>query len=188
MKKAIRREVLRKRDEIPPDLKTQKDYLIKERLYSTPEFTNARTVLFYASFRSEVDTLSMIQDSFHMGKRIVLPKVAAERHALILYEIKDVAELTSGYMGIPEPFAQDERLADLEEIDIIIVPGAGFDLSGNRLGYGAGYYDILLSNKKKDVAVIALAYEEQIVDSIPAEGHDVKMDMLVTEKRMLRIS
>ncbi len=187
MKKAIRREVLRKRDEIPPDLKAQKDSLIKKRLYSTPEFTNAQTIFFYASFRSEVNTLSMMQESLGMGKRVLLPKVAADRHVLVLYEIKDVTELTSGYMGIPEPPAQGERLAELEEIDIIIVPGAGFDLSGNRLGYGAGYYDILLSNKKKDVAVIALAYEEQIVDSIPSEEHDVKVDMLVTDKRVLRI-
>lgn len=178
---------MQKRDEIPPDLKAQKDFLIKKRLYSTPEFTNVQTVLFYASFRSEVNTLSMIQESLGMGKRVVLPKVAAERRALVLYEIKDLTELTSGYMGIPEPPAQNERLADLEEIDIVIVPGAGFDLSGNRLGYGAGYYDSLLSDKKKDVPVIALAYEEQIVDSIPAEEHDVKVDMLVTDKRVLRI-
>jgi 5-formyltetrahydrofolate cyclo-ligase len=122
-----------------------------------------------------------------MGKRVVLPKVAADRHALVLYEIKDVTELISGYMGIPEPPAQDKRLADLDETGIVIVPGAGFDLSGNRLGYGAGYYDILLSNKKKEVPIIALAYEEQIVDSIPAEEHDIKVDMLVTDKRVLRI-
>jgi 5-formyltetrahydrofolate cyclo-ligase len=96
-----------------------------------------------------------------------------------------MGELKSGYMGIPEPSLPDERLVNLNEIDIVIIPGAAFDYSGNRLGYGAGYYDILLSGRKRRMPVIALAYEEQIVDSIPAEDHDVKVDMIVTDKRVI---
>jgi 5-formyltetrahydrofolate cyclo-ligase len=184
MKKAIRKEVLKKRDEISPDLKMLKDSLIKERLLKLSEFIVAKTILFYASFRSEVETLSMIKDSLKMGKRVVVPKVDKERHRLRLYEIKDMSELSPGYMGIPEPSMRDDRLITLDDIDLVIMPGAAFDSSCNRLGYGAGYYDILLSKRKKKIPIIALAYEEQLVDSIPSEKHDVRVDIIITDKRI----
>jgi 5-formyltetrahydrofolate cyclo-ligase len=82
----------------------------------------------------------------------------------------------------------DERIIAIDDIDLAIVPGAAFDYSGNRLGYGAGYYDSLLAERKRKMLVIALAYEEQIVDSIPPEEHDVQVDMIVTDKRVIRIS
>jgi 5-formyltetrahydrofolate cyclo-ligase len=185
MKRAIRKEILKKRDEISPDLKSVKNALIKERLFSLPEFINANTVFFYASFRSEVETLSIIKESIKMGKKIVLPKVDKERHRLKLHEIKDISELSPGYMGIPEPSPFNERLVTLDNIDLVIIPGAAFDFSGNRLGYGGGYYDILLSENTRKVPIIALAYEEQLVDSIPSEKHDVKVDIIVTDKRVI---
>jgi 5-formyltetrahydrofolate cyclo-ligase len=188
MKKTIRREVLKKRDELSPDVRTGKDSRIKERLFSLPEFLGAKTVLFYSSFRSEVETRTLIEESLKMGRRIVLPKVDRTKHMLVLYEIKDTSELTEGYMGIHEPYSLDERMVSLEDIDLAVIPGAGFDRLGNRLGYGAGYYDILLSNSKKKMPVIALSYEEQIVDLIPAEAHDVKVDVIITEERVMRIS
>ncbi len=137
MKKDIRKEVLRKRDEISRDDKSVKDLNIKEKLFSLHEFNSAKTIFFYASFRSEVETLSMIMESLKIGKRIVLPKVDKERLRLMLYEIKDTSELFPGYMEIPEPSLPDERLVNLDDIDLIIIPGAAFDYSGNRLGYGA---------------------------------------------------
>jgi 5-formyltetrahydrofolate cyclo-ligase len=187
MKRDIRKETLRKRDEISRDDKNVKDVNIKEKLFSLHEFNSAKTILFYASFRSEVETLSMIRESLKIGKRIVLPKVDKKKHGLKLYEIKDINELSQGYMGILEPFLPDKRLIDLDEISLIITPGASFDYSGNRLGYGGGYYDIMLSERKKNIPVIGLAYEEQVVDTIPSEKHDVKVNMIVTDKRVIRI-
>jgi 5-formyltetrahydrofolate cyclo-ligase len=186
MKRDIRKGILKKRDEISPDVKAEKDSFIKERLFTLPEFITAKTVFFYASFRSEVETLSMIEESFRMGKRIVLPKVDKKMHKLSLYEIKDLSELSLGYMGIPEPSLRDDRLVNLDDIGLVIIPGAAFDYSGNRLGYGGGYYDILLSEGSKKIPIIALAYEEQIVDKILSEIHDVKVDMIVTDKRVIK--
>ncbi len=188
MKKNVRKEVLRKRNELSPDVRAIKDALIKKRLFSLAEYLDARTIFFYASFRSEVETSDMIKESIERGKRVVLPKVDRKEHSLSLYEIESAGELTAGYMGIPEPFLPDKRLASLDDVDLVIIPGAGFDFSGNRLGYGAGYYDILLSKRKKKMPVVALAYEEQLVKSIPAEKHDVKVDMIVTDKRVVRIT
>ncbi len=187
MKQAIREEILIKRDQIPADIKPEKDSLIKKMLFSLPEFLSARTIIFYASFRSEVETLNMIKESIKIGKKVVLPKVDKKRHMLMLYEIKEMKELTAGYMGIPEPSLTEGRLVSVDDADLVIIPGAGFDYSGNRLGYGAGYYDILLSQRKKKMPIIALSYEEQLVDSIPSENHDVKVEMIVTDKRVIRI-
>jgi len=91
-------------------------------------------------------------------------------------------------MGIPEPNLPDERCAVIDDANLAIIPGAAFDLSGNRLGYGAGYYDGLLSQRTRNIQIIALAYDEQLVDSIPAEKHDVRVDMIVTDKRVIRLS
>ncbi|NCO84597.1 MAG: 5-formyltetrahydrofolate cyclo-ligase, partial [Nitrospirae bacterium] len=90
-----------------------------------------------------------------------------------------------GYMGILEPSASKERLTGLDDMDLIIIPGAAFDASGNRLGYGAGFYDRLLTGMKKIIPVIAPAYEEQIVEKIPSEPHDVKVSKIVTDKRVI---
>ncbi|MCG2708811.1 MAG: 5-formyltetrahydrofolate cyclo-ligase, partial [Thermodesulfovibrionales bacterium] len=100
-------------------------------------------------------------------------------------EIKDITELTKGYMGILEPSVSEGKLTGLDNIDIIIIPGAAFDVSGSRLGYGAGFYDRLLAGIKKKIPIIAPAYEEQIVDDIPSEPHDVKVDKIVTDKRVI---
>ena len=186
MKASIRKEILRKRDDIPYEVKSRKDSFIKQSLFSQHEFVTAKSVLFYASFRSEVKTLTMIKESLEMGKRVILPKVDKAKHVLILSEIKNIEELSPGYLGIPEPPLHDERRVNLEDIDLMIIPGAAFDLSGNRIGYGGGYYDILLSERRREIPVVALAYEEQLVDKIPSEKHDVKVDMIITDNRIIK--
>jgi 5-formyltetrahydrofolate cyclo-ligase len=187
MKKLLRKKVLGKRDSIPPSERKKKDALIMQSLFNLHEFKTAKTILFYASFRTEVDTFNIIEESLKMGKNVLVPKVDKERHRLRLYEIKSLRELSTGYMGIPEPSLPDKRLRELNDADLIIIPGVGFDLSGNRLGYGAGYYDILLSDMKK-VPFIALAYEEQLIDAIPSEMHDVKVDIIVTDEQVIKVT
>jgi len=187
MKNSIRKEVIGKRDRIPSELKGTKDSSIKQRLFALPEFLSALSVLFYASFRSEVETSGLIRESLSMGKKIILPKVERRRHMLRLYEIKNLDETAPGVMGIPEPFQSEGREVLLEDIDLVVIPGAGYDSPGNRLGYGGGYYDKLLAERKKEMLIIALAYEEQLVDAIPAEKHDVKVDIIVTDQRVIRV-
>lgn len=187
MKKLLRKKLLEKRDSIPPSERKKKDVLIMQSLFNLHEFKTAKTILFYASFSTEVDTFNIIEESLKMGKNVLVPKVDKERHRLKLYEIKNLRELSTGYMGIPEPSLPDKRLRELNDADLIIIPGVGFDLSGNRLGYGAGYYDILLSDMKK-VPFVALAYEEQLIDAIPSEMHDVKVDIIVTDEQVIKVT
>jgi 5-formyltetrahydrofolate cyclo-ligase len=186
MKASIRKEIIKKRDGISHDTKTAKDLSIKHQLLSLREFLDAEIVFFYASFRSEVETHTMIKESLEMGKRVVLPKVRKEGHGVMLYEIKDINELSLGHMGIPEPSFNDAYSLSIDEVDIIVVPGVAFDYSGNRLGYGGGYYDMLLAQKNKKTPIIALAYEEQLVDEIPSEPHDIKIDIIITDKRVIK--
>ena len=189
MKKILRKKVLERRDCIPPTLRKQKDILIKQKLFCLPEFKTAKAILFYASFRTEADTTDMIEESLRMGKSVFVPKVDTIEHRLQLYEIKDLMELLPGYMGIPEPSLPDQRrVREIKDVDLAIVPGACFDRFGNRLGYGAGYYDILLSDVKKKIPFIALAYEEQLIDAISPERHDIQVDAIVTDHQVIRAS
>ncbi len=159
--------------------------MIEERFFGLREVRSARTVLFFASFRSEVDTFGMICRSLDHGKKVVLPRVNARE--LELLEIMAIGELAPGYMGIPEPFISSaERQVSVNDIDVIIVPGAVFDDCGNRIGYGGGYYDRLLSHLQSNTIVIAPAYEEQVIPSVPAEPHDRKVHIIITDKRTIR--
>ena len=182
-KSSIRKGILSRRDSIDPDLKQAKDKSISERLTGLPEFASARTVLLFASFGSEVDTISLIERCFKDNKSIVLPKTNKEEGELLLYMINNIGELVPGYRGIPEPSVFEGRSMDVRNVDLVIVPGVAFDEQCNRLGYGKGYYDKLL--KHRISPAIALSYEEQIVASLPAEPHDIKMDKIITDKRIL---
>ncbi len=153
---------------------------IEKRLFGLPEFRSARVVMFFASFRSEVETEMMIRRALRSCKRVILPKVAGKE--LTLYEIKDFdADVETGTWGIPEP--RTLVPAKLDEIDLMIMPGAAFDEQGNRLGYGAGFYDKLLPAFKG--TTIALAFEAQILSNVPADPHDAPVKKIVTEKRVI---
>ena len=183
----LRRELLKKRDSIPSQVRKAKYAAINERLLLLDEIRNANVLFFFASFRSEVNTLDAIAQLLSDGKRLVLPKVDNERRILLLYEVKGMEELAEGYMGIPEPSVlTEDRMVEINGVDAVIIPGAGFDVEGNRIGYGGGYYDRLLSLLTRHVPVIAPAYEEQIIDSIPSESHDIKVSMIVTDRRVIR--
>ena len=184
-KAGIRKELLSKRDNIPPVVRSVKNKMVLERMLSLEEFRNAGTIFFFASFKTEVDTTEMIKSSLTSGKRVLLPKVDKDRHELLLYEIRDFGELAPGFMGIPEPPVSEKQM-NINDADIVIIPGAGFDSSGNRIGYGGGYYDRLLSGLQKQSLIIAPAFEEQVVDAIPSEPHDIRIQMIVTDRRVIR--
>lgn len=180
LKKELRKQVLAKRDRLTPGQRTSKSREIEERLFSLPEFRSARAVLFFASFRSEVDTGTMIRRALAFGKRVALPKVVGT--GLELFEISDLdKDVTPGAWGIPEP--HEPRPVRAGEIDLIVVPGAAFDSRGNRLGYGAGFYDKLLAGFRG--TTVALAFEAQIVPQVPADLHDIAVGKIVTEKRVI---
>jgi 5-formyltetrahydrofolate cyclo-ligase len=186
LKAKLRAEALRRRDAIPLLVRKVKERAISERLRALEAYRQSRTILFYVSFRSEVETRDLISAALESGKAVLVPRVHKDEAALKIYEIKGLEELAPGYMGIPEPEARAERLRDIAEVDLVVVPGAAFDDKGNRLGYGKGYYDKLLSSEAARPALVALAFEEQMVETIPAEAHDIGMDTIITDRRVIQ--
>jgi 5-formyltetrahydrofolate cyclo-ligase len=186
-KAALRKEILASRDRIPPTVKKIKDKAVEERLFGLDAIKSAKTLFLFASFRSEVDTFGMIRRSLGEGRKVVLPRV--EGKDLGLYAIRSVDELVPGYMQIPEPSVlTGDRKVNINDVDAVIVPGAAFDLSGNRIGYGGGFYDRLLAELQKPVPVIAPTYEEQVIDSVPADPHDKKVNIIVTDRQDIHCS
>jgi len=184
-KVSLRKAILTIRDSILPFVKKSKDRAIEERLFKLNEFKAAKTIFFFAAFRSEVDTFSMIGRALEEGKIIVLPRVEGQN--LGLYVIKSLHELIPGYMGIPEPSVlTDDRKIAINEVDVIIIPGAAFDEAGNRIGYGGGFYDRLLAGLQRSIPVIAPTYEEQVIKSVPTEPHDRKVNIIITDLREIR--
>lgn len=185
MKKVLREKLLKERGLIGPEEKKKKEAAIRKRFYASADFRKAKSILLYASFRSEVDTMPCIRHALELGKEVILPRVEKSAKGLKMFQINDINDLESGYMGIREPKIARTREKRLQDIDMAIVPGAGFDINGNRLGYGAGYYDKLLSNSAEHVVIVAFAFEKQIVRRVPGEAHDVRMDKIITEKRTI---
>jgi 5-formyltetrahydrofolate cyclo-ligase len=179
----LRKQVAEARGSLSPEAREAKSSEIEERLFSLLEFKSASAVMFFASFRSEVDTLPMIRHSLSAGKRIILPKVKGKD--LELFEIRDIdKDIASSAWGIPEPL--EILPVTIREVDFMIVPGLAFDLNGNRLGYGAGFYDRILPLYKKET--VALAFEIQIVPEVPISALDIPIKKIVTEKRTIVIN
>jgi 5-formyltetrahydrofolate cyclo-ligase len=182
-KKEIRKKILLLRDSIDESLRQMKDKKIFDRLINLPEFIAANKILLYASFKSEVSTADLLKYCIKLNKTIVFPKVDKINNFLVLYKINSINNLKKGYMGIPEPEVSEEYKVNVNDLDLIIVPGVAFDEKCNRLGYGKGFYDKLL--KGIDKTIIGLAYEEQIVQSLIVEKHDIRINKIVTDKRII---
>lgn len=185
-KQTLRRALLSRRDAIPPEVRRVKDRQIKENLTALDEYRRARVIFIFASFRSEVDTFGMMDRARADGKSVVLPRVDRHSRTLALFSVPASSRLRPGFMGIPEPDADAEQRTDISEVDLVVIPGACYDEAGNRLGYGGGYYDRLLAGVKESVPVIAPAYEEQIVEAVPSEPHDIRVHAVVTDRRTIR--
>ncbi|MBE0447039.1 MAG: 5-formyltetrahydrofolate cyclo-ligase [Actinobacteria bacterium] len=185
LKIALRQVVKRRRDALSRNERERKAIAIKERLFVLPEFRNAESVLFYAAFGSEVPTLKMMSESLGLGKKIILPITDTKTKNLALRRVHDLKNLQLNQYGIPEPVPESTVHHDYNEVDLVIVPGVVFDRYGQRIGYGGGYYDRFLNRIDPSVPRVSIAFEEQIVPEIPAESHDLPVDKIITEERVI---
>lgn len=174
-KEKIRKELLQKRKNLSTYEVLKRSNEIIKNLENLREFKEAEKIACYISFNNEVFTHGLIK-KYIKEKKILVPVVNKERKEIELSLLADWKDLSQGAYGILEP---REKLI-VNDADIIIVPGIAFDKRGNRIGYGEGYYDRLLSKLK--AIKIALAYDFQVLEKLPEEEHDIKMDMIVTEK------
>jgi 5-formyltetrahydrofolate cyclo-ligase len=186
-KKALRKRILSLRDSLSFDERQRKSAVIQSRLFSRPQFIVSRTVALFVSFRSEVLTESIIRGALSLSKVIAVPVTDLARKQLSLSRITDYeTDLAPGTWGIPEPKPDRIRPVALDELDLVITPGAVFDRQGRRLGYGGGFYDGLLKSMPSRKPVVVLAFALQIVDAVPFDPtHDQPVDIIITEDEII---
>ncbi len=183
MKDELRRRVTAARAALPTQARAAFSAAISERLAALASFRRAGTVAAYMSFGAEFDTHAFVRRVLDDGKILLLPKINKSRHALDLYAVHDLdVDLVAGVWGIREPDPRRCRLVDdVGGVDFVLVPGVAFDRDGNRLGYGAGYYDRLLARIPLSAARVAAAFGVQVVEAVPHEAHDLPVATIVTE-------
>lgn len=184
-KSQIRAEVKKKRQRLGKFKKISLGRKIRRQIEGFEPFIKAKHVLLYASMPQEIDTLKLIK-KHNKEKNIVLPTVCTDSNTLKLYHLQNLRELHSGYQGILEIPHCTKDTHKPEEIDFCIVPGLAFDLQGNRIGYGKGFYDELL--RKTDAPKAALAYDFKIYESIPTSKYDIPVDYIITPDKIITTS
>jgi 5-formyltetrahydrofolate cyclo-ligase len=184
-KRALRARILAARDAMAEPLRFRASRVIADALLARADLAAAHTVLVTLPFGSEWDTRPLIEALLHRGKVVAVPRVNVTTRMIDLLVITHaVDDVTAGYRGISEPAIHCAAIATTE-VDWILVPGVAFDASGRRLGYGGGYYDRLLPHARQDARRVAGAFELQIVQSVPAAPHDLSVDVVVTEERLI---
>ncbi len=161
---------------------------ISRRIMATfmeqPEYQQAETVMFYVDVRAEVRTRHDLPDALASGKKIVVPWCNADGE-LELFHLESMEELEIGMYKILEPREElrglESKQVAVTELDVIMVPGVGFDSKGGRTGMGKGYYDKCLQHARPDATLTAVCFDCQIFEEIPVQQHDIYMDKVITE-------
>jgi 5-formyltetrahydrofolate cyclo-ligase len=163
--------------------------VIVEKFINLPEYAAAGTIMWYLDVRSEVRTRHMIGDAVNSDKKIVVPYCTVDEkgdNKLGLWHLESMDELVVGKWKILEPpkdrWGEKGKEVEPKELDLIMVPGVGFDQRGGRMGNGQGYYDRLLENARPDAPLVALCFESQMFPEILVGPHDIFMDKVITEK------
>lgn len=187
-KNSLRQRVLRAREGIPEAIHRAYSIDLIVHISSLPAWKKAKTVLMYLGIKSEFDPTPLVEAALSMDKTVVLPRIQRAENRLEIRQVRSLNEdLVSGVWGLKEP--NPLRCPEIEpaRLDCILVPGVAFDLQGNRMGYGAGFYDRLLSDPELVAPRIAACFPEQLVDSIPTEAHDLPVDTLVMPDRIVHV-
>lgn len=190
-KRAIRKSVLNKRDAMPEEQRKMADMAMADRIIGHQWFYGAEVLLAFANYGSEISTVEIIEEALRKGKKVFVPrieKVANESggasnvshnaDVMNFYCITSMNQLIAGYKGIPEPDGTTEFFdynSYKECRMLLLMPGVAFDIYGNRMGYGKGFYDRFLRDKELlQTFSIAIGYKCQSVEFIPVEEHDLK--------------
>ena len=183
-KQNLKRHLRAARIQLPECAIREKSLRIHHRLIRMPAYQIARRVACYVSVKNEVDTKTPIRAALREGKRVAVP-IARANGAMDFQAIAGLNELRTAHYGLREPVPNPELILPPQALDVILIPGIAFDRRGHRIGSGKGYYDRFLTRTK--AVRIGLAYDFQVIDRVPAEPHDVKMDWIVTESEMIEI-
>jgi 5-formyltetrahydrofolate cyclo-ligase len=192
-KQKIRKTVLAAREQLSLAARATCDAKITEQILQLNQYKQSDTILGYMNFGSEFASEQWVARILADGKRLILPRVNRHTNHLDLYQIEDLdTQLETGLWGIREPVIERcERLIEINEVEFVLLPGIAFSRDGARLGYGGGFYDKLLAPLKAQdsrPALVAAGFALQIINQIPQEETDVKVQWIVTEKETVDCS
>ncbi|MGL5260110.1 MAG: 5-formyltetrahydrofolate cyclo-ligase [Lachnospiraceae bacterium] len=183
-KKHIREVILKKRNALSVSELEKKSQLICTSILASKEWKKATKVLLYLAYQSEVNLNLLITKGIREQKEIYVPKVIAPQK-MEFFKLITLEEASKGYKGILEPSATEENkfIYNVEQMStLMLLPGVGFDLLGNRLGYGLGFYDRFLE-KKEQMIKIGICFELQVVNQLPYNEFDIQMNYICNEKK-----
>lgn len=176
-KKRIRKMIKLETKELLKDKENKRRYDIEliEKLLLTDLYKNSNNIFCYVGMNDEIDTSIFIKRALKEGKNISVPRVTGKitMDAVIINSIEDL-QVVPPY-GILEPLVSDKIM---DKIDLIIVPGVAFNKDGGRVGHGAGYYDYFMK-RHKEARTVALCYDFQLIDNIPEEEHDMRIEKII---------
>ena len=178
-KKELRKKILGIRNKMLKEDLENNSRIIMNKIIGLKTYKQSKVIFVYMDFNNEVMTSDLIKHMMAEKKRVVIPYTDIVNTLVIPSEITEEADLKLSPFGYYEP--KKIMPVDVEEIDLVLVPGVVFDKNLNRIGFGKGYYDRILKNLKPGAKKIGLAHDFQVLDEIPAEDHDIKMDMIITE-------
>lgn len=175
-KSQIRSRILKIRNALTEEERNCAAFLLTERILGHQWYCQSDTILCYADHGSEISTKELIREALSSGKKVFLPRVEGEN--MTFYRIGDLSELVQGYKGIPEPKGDTEnycREKQAAEKTLLLMPGVVFDRCRNRIGYGKGFYDrFLADNPELQLRSIAVGYQCQLLEELPAEETDIR--------------
>ena len=180
----LRKKYLNSRKKLTKKFVQEKSSKIIQKLLSLDQLREARVIAAYLPINNEVGTKAIINRLSSRKIKILLPCYLKDQHRYVFGEFLGWQDLEEGPYGILQPKDDEGSVIDSSKVEVAIIPGVAFDRRGMRLGYGKGVYDRLLG--KSNALKIGLAYDFQVLDELPKEEHDLEMDILVTEARILR--
>lgn len=187
-KEAIRRQMLMIRKAMTEAEAEGKSRIILDDLITLPEYRRCTHLMTYVSFQQEVSTLELLAWRLAEGKTTSVPYCMTQARELYAMEIDSLEDLAENTFGLLEPRPGHGRIQAPSSIDLILLPGLAFDGNGNRIGFGAGYYDRFLARVPSHAVKIALAYSFQVLPEVPRYPWDIPADLIVTEQGILRCS
>lgn len=177
-KDALRTKYLQIRDGLSSSRRTEAARALANKIVSLPEFKEARTLLVYDPFRSEIDINPIIKSAWNMGKAVAYPRCVREDHTIDWHLVWPMEELAPSPLGMCEPESDTCTLIESpDEQCLALIPGVAFDDAGNRIGYGGGYYDRFLADFKG--CTIGVCFEEQLCENIVPEELDRPVKLVI---------
>lgn len=181
----MRRLYLTKRRALSPEQRADASHRIQQAVIDSTEFQAAGSLALYVPIHNEVDTKEIMQKAWEMKKIVGLPHWEPQSGIIRFYRTDPATRLRPTDWGTQEPVPATTKELAAQALDLMLVPGIAFDSHGFRLGYGQGGYDRLLAGYSGKAW--GLAFELQLIDSLPHESHDIPCSRIITEQRQLEV-